>query len=63
KMSNWVQKEAATLLNISSRAMNYKVKKFAITHPTWKKNRDPEEDSDGAQGLIYDGLATRITNR
>ena len=40
-MSNWVQKEAAALLNISSRAMNYKVKKFGITHRTWKKHRDP----------------------
>jgi len=62
-MSNWVQKEAAALLNISSRAMNYKVKKFSITHPTWKKNRAPEEDAGGAHGPIYDGLATRITNR
>ncbi|MFQ5669721.1 MAG: sigma-54-dependent transcriptional regulator [Acidobacteriota bacterium] len=41
KMSNYVQKEAAALLNISSRAMNYKVKKFGLTHPSWKKNRDP----------------------
>jgi two-component system response regulator HydG len=63
KMSNWVQKEAAALLNISSRAMNYKVKKFAITHPTWKKNREPEEESDGAHAPRYDGLATRVTNR
>ena len=44
KMSNWVQKEAAALLSISSRAMNYKVKKFGLTHPTWKKHREPEPE-------------------
>ena len=35
----WVQKEAARLLGISSRALNYKIKRFAITHPSWKHNR------------------------
>jgi DNA-binding NtrC family response regulator len=35
----WVQKEAAKLLNLSSRVLNYKVKQFGITHPSWKLNR------------------------
>jgi DNA-binding NtrC family response regulator len=35
----WVQKNAAKRLGISPRALNYKVKKFNITHPNWRKNR------------------------
>ncbi len=40
KRSNWVQKEAAKLLGISSRVMNYKVHKHGITHGRWSKNRE-----------------------
>jgi DNA-binding NtrC family response regulator len=35
----WVQKNAAQTLGISPRALNYKVKKFGITHPNWRKHR------------------------
>ena len=35
----WVQKNAATKLGVSPRALNYKVKKFGITHPNWRKHR------------------------
>ncbi len=35
----WVQKNAAQKLGISPRALNYKVKKFGITHPNWRKHR------------------------
>lgn len=37
--ANWVQKEAAKLLGISQRAINYKIQVFQISHPKWKKNR------------------------
>jgi DNA-binding NtrC family response regulator len=40
KRSNWVQKEAAKILGISSRVMNYKVHKHGITHDRWSKNRN-----------------------
>ena len=40
KRCNWVQKEAAKLLGVSSRVMNYKVHKFGITHDRWSKNRN-----------------------
>jgi transcriptional regulator with GAF, ATPase, and Fis domain len=40
KRSNWVQKEAAKLLGVSSRVMNYKVHKHSITHDRWSKNRN-----------------------
>ena len=36
---NWVQKDAATLLNVSGRVFNYKIKRFGITHPSWRQNR------------------------
>ncbi len=35
----WVQKNAAVLLGISPRSLNYKVKKFGITHPHWRKHK------------------------
>jgi transcriptional regulator with GAF, ATPase, and Fis domain len=38
-LANWVQKEAARLLGISTRSLNYKVKQFGITHPRWKQNK------------------------
>lgn len=38
QLSNWVQKDAANLLGISPRALNYKINYHSITHPSWKKN-------------------------
>ena len=35
----WIQKDAANFLGISPRALNYKIKKFGITHPRWRKNQ------------------------
>jgi DNA-binding NtrC family response regulator len=35
----WIQKDAADLLGISPRALNYKIQKFAISHHRWRKNR------------------------
>lgn len=37
--SSWIQKDAAHLLGISTRALNYKIKRFGFTHPGWKQNR------------------------
>ena len=37
--SLWIQKEAATRLGISPRALNYKIRTFGITHPRWRKNK------------------------
>ncbi|TVR53588.1 MAG: sigma-54-dependent Fis family transcriptional regulator [Spirochaetaceae bacterium] len=39
EMTNWVQKDAAALLNVSGRVLNYKIKRFGITHSTWRQNR------------------------
>jgi two-component system, NtrC family, response regulator AtoC len=39
EQTNWVQKDAAALLNISSRVLNYKIKRFGITHENWRQNK------------------------
>ena len=39
KMSNWVQKDAAELLSISPRVMNYKIKTLGIDFP--RRGRAP----------------------
>ena len=38
QLSNWIQKDAANLLGISPRALNYKINHFDIIHSSWKKN-------------------------
>ena len=37
KMSNWVQKDAAELLGISPRVMNYKIKTLGIEFPRGRR--------------------------
>ena len=37
KMSNWIQKDAAELLGISPRVMNYKIKMLAIEFPRGRR--------------------------
>lgn len=49
--SLWIQKDAAERLGISPRVLNYKVKKFGITHKRWRKNRT----SNGEDALIEEG--------
>jgi DNA-binding NtrC family response regulator len=39
RINNWVQKDAAAFLKISSRVMNYKVSKYEIKNPRWSKNK------------------------
>ena len=46
KMSNWVQKDAAELLSISPRVMNYKIKTLGIEFP--RGRRLPPADSVAA---------------
>ena len=43
KMSNWVQKDAAELLNISPRVMNYKIKILGIEIPRSRRVVSPAE--------------------
>jgi transcriptional regulator with GAF, ATPase, and Fis domain len=39
KASLWIQKDAALRLGITPRALHYKIAKFGITHPRWRKHR------------------------
>lgn len=39
EQTNWIQKDAAALLNLSSRVLNYKIKRFGITHESWRQNK------------------------
>ena len=39
EQTEWVQKDAAVLLNVSSRVLNYKIKRFEITHRSWRQNK------------------------
>src|SRR4029077_6043549 len=41
KMSNWVQKDAADLLGISPRVMNYKIKILSIEIPRARRALEP----------------------
>ena len=40
--AGWSQKNAAALLGMSSRALNYWIVKFSFTYPSWKVNRTSE---------------------
>jgi len=42
KMTNWVQKDAAELLGVSRRVLNYKVKIHNITHDRWRRKLNGE---------------------
>jgi len=38
--SDWVQKDAAAILDISPRSMNYWCDVYKITHKTWRNRRN-----------------------
>jgi len=48
KMSNWVQKDAAELLSISPRVMNYKIKTLRIEFPRGRRAAMQPQDSSVA---------------
>ena len=37
--AGFVQKDAAALLGVSRRKLNYMVQRMGITHPSWRRNR------------------------
>ncbi len=37
KMCDWVKEDTADLLGISRRVLQYKIRRFSITHPIWEK--------------------------
>ena len=51
KMSNWVQKDAAELLSISPRVMNYKIKVLRIEIPRGRRAAAQREAEREAQAV------------
>jgi DNA-binding NtrC family response regulator len=47
KMSNWVQKDAAELLSISPRVMNYKIKTLSIEFPRGRRAAPAPQPAPG----------------
>ena len=43
RKAGFVQKDAAALLGVSRRKLNYMVQRMGITHPTWRRNRGESE--------------------
>ncbi len=39
--TGYVQKDAAKLIRVSRRKLNYMIQRMGITHPAWRRNRDP----------------------
>ena len=56
KMSNWVQKDAAELLGISPRVMNYKIKTLGIEFPRGRQ-------ADGRGGELVDSRKSTVVSR
>jgi DNA-binding NtrC family response regulator len=50
--AGYVQKEAARLMGVSRRKLNYMIQRMGVTHPSWRRNRGPragvEEAGSGA---------------
>jgi len=46
-----VQKDAAALLRVSRRKLNYMIRRMGITHPTWRRNRSDAAPRAGARGI------------
>jgi len=48
--TRYVQKEAAQLLRVSRRKLNYMIQRMGITHPSWRRNRGGEDAASDAGG-------------
>jgi hypothetical protein len=50
-MSNWVQKDAAELLSISPRVMNYKIKVLGIEFPRGRRAAPHHDPAGNSQAV------------
>jgi DNA-binding NtrC family response regulator len=55
RRASFVQKDAAALLGVSRRKLNYMVQRMGITHPSWRRNR--AEPGVLAGAAAFDELA------
>jgi DNA-binding NtrC family response regulator len=51
RRARFVQKDAAALLRVSRRKLNYMIRRMGITHPTWRRNRSEVAPRAGARGI------------
>ena len=51
RRARFVQKDAAALLRVSRRKLNYMIRRLGITHPTWRRNRSDSAPRAGARGI------------
>jgi two-component system response regulator HydG len=51
RRARFVQKEAAALLRVSRRKLNYMIRRMGITHPSWRRNRSEAAPRAGARGI------------
>jgi transcriptional regulator with GAF, ATPase, and Fis domain len=54
--SGWVQKDAASLLRMSRRRLNYRIRRLGIAHPSWRVNRSP-----GTPGAVGPGADSDLS--
>jgi len=47
--TGYVQKDAAALIGVSRRKLNYMIQKMGITHPAWRRNRGSQEAAGRAR--------------
>ena len=51
RRTGYVQKDAAALLRVSRRKLNYMIRRMGITHASWRRNRArPDEPRSGPDG-------------
>jgi hypothetical protein len=50
RKAGFVQKDAAALLGVSRRKLNYMVQRMGITHPSWRRNRGGIDDGPPGAG-------------
>jgi transcriptional regulator with GAF, ATPase, and Fis domain len=43
RRTGYIQKDAAALLSVSRRKLNYMIQRMGITHATWRRNRKAAE--------------------
>jgi transcriptional regulator with GAF, ATPase, and Fis domain len=47
RRSGYVQKDAAQLLRVTRRQLNYAIRRMGLTHPSWRKNRGDSSPRGG----------------
>jgi DNA-binding NtrC family response regulator len=51
RRTGWVQKDAAKLLGITRRKLNYMIARMGLTHPSWRRHRGAQGQDPAAPSL------------